>query len=613
MYDIYIEFCGNAKDNGDWAAQVVRRNGKYYYYVTVESTRGGRAINVAVADKPQGPFKDARNGQHLAGPNWDYIDPTVWIDDDGQAWLYWGNPKLYYAKLKENMTEFDGQIQVTDMSRGFSAGGNSVYTEGPWIHKRDKKYYMIYASHGVPEKISYSTSDSPTGPWKWGGIIMDQGNNTAFTNHSGLIDFKGRSFFFYHNQKNVSGGGYSRSTAVEEFTWNADGTIPTIKSTDNGVVKPIKNLDPFDRVEAETKSWVGGINVDKSGGYTIIKHVKAENGTVYLTNMGNNFYTKVRSVDMGDGANKIVVCTKGNGGKMELHAKSQNGTTLATIDVPKSSSWQENTFDLTGASGVEDLFFVVKQGGFDFDYWYMEGATPPVPQEPFNGKAAVIPGKIEAEDYDKGSHNKAFYDNDRANQGGVYREDEVDIVQIDSTDKSKGYALGYTEDGEWVKYSINNEADAAYTVMLNLATASEDVGVKLYIDDKAITDVIKAEQGEDWSTYKTVTATTKEISKGEHELKLEISGNFVNVDWIKFCKDEKCEDGGDISSIRNTRIDFPIAEKYYSVFSMTGKFLGQVDANGQSLAKSMRSAGFVPGVYMVRGVGHSKTFRVLVK
>ncbi|MBR6943648.1 MAG: family 43 glycosylhydrolase, partial [Fibrobacter sp.] len=190
-------FGGNAKKNGDWAAQVVRRNGKYYYYVTVESTRGGRAINVAVADKPEGPFKDARNGQHLAGPNWDYIDPTVWIDDDGQAWLYWGNPKLYYCPLKENMIECASEIKVTDMSRGFSPSG-SVYTEGPWIHKRDKKYYMIYASHGVPEKISYSTSDSPTGPWKWGGIIMDQGNNTAITNHSGLIDFKGRSFFFYH-------------------------------------------------------------------------------------------------------------------------------------------------------------------------------------------------------------------------------------------------------------------------------------------------------------------------------------------------------------------------------------------------------------------------------
>ena len=603
------DFNGSAKKNGDWASQCIRRNDKYYYYVTVESTRGGRAVNVAVSDKKEGPFKDALNGKHLAGPNWDYIDPTVFIDDDGQAWLYWGNPKLYYCPLKENMIECASDIKVSDMS-----GFNGKYTEGPWIHKRGKKYYMIYAAGGIPESIDYSWSDSPTGPWTYKGVIMPSSEpGAAFTVHSGIVDFKGRSFFFYHNQKNVKGGGYSRSTAIEEFTWNADGTIPTIRATNNGVVKPIKNLDPFVRVEAETKSWVGNMTVNTSGGYTIIEHVKAENGTVYLTNMGSNFYTKVRSVDMGDGANKIVVCTKGNGGKMELHAKSQNGTTLATIDVPKSSSWQENTFDLTGASGVEDLFFVVKQGGFDFDYWYMEGATPPVPQEPFNGKAAVIPGKIEAEDYDKGSHNKAFYDNDRTNQGGAYREDEVDIVQIDSTDKSKGYALGYTEDGEWVKYTINSEEAAEYTVTVNMATQSDDVGVKFFIDDKEITDVVKAEKGEDWTTFTEVKAQTKEIAKGEHELKMQIVGNYVNIDWIKFCKDDTCEEGGDISSIRKARIDFPIAEKYYSVFSMTGKFLGQVDANSQSLAKSMRSAGYVPGVYMVRGVGQSKTFRVLVK
>ena len=608
-------FGGNAKKNGDWAAQVIRRNGKYYYYVTVESTRGGRAINVAVADKPEGPFKDARNGQHLAGPNWDYIDPTVWIDDDGQAWLYWGNPKLYYAKLKENMIELDGEIKVTDMSRGFSPSGNSVYTEGPWIHKRDKKYYMIYASHGVPEKISYSTSDSPTGPWKWGGIIMDQGNNTAFTNHSGLIDFKGRSFFFYHNQKNVSGGGYSRSTAVEEFTWNADGTIPTIKSTDNGVVKPIKNLDPFERVEAETKSWVGGINVDKprdpeGGNYTIIKHVAKQGDNVYLTNMGNNFYTKVRSVDMGDGAENIIICTKGNGGKLEVHTGSTTGPTIATIDVPKSSSWQENTFALTDAAGVEDLYFVVKQGGFDFDYWYMESSATKIPQEPFKGTPSAIPGKIQAEDYDKGGHNKAFYDNDRANQGGAYREDEVDIVALDSADTSKGYAIGYTQDGEWVEYTVNNQIASEYTIVLNVATASENVGVKFYIDDKEITDVIKAPQGEDWNTYSEVKAQTKEIPKGEHVLKMEIVGDYVNVDWFKFCMGFDCDDQ---VGIKNARVELPIAEKSYAVFTMTGKYLGHVDAKGQSLAKSIRSAGYVPGVYMVRGLGHSKTFRVLVK
>ena len=219
------DFNGSAKKNGDWASQCIRRNGKYYYYVTVESTRGGRAINVGVSDKKEGPFKDALNGKHLAGPNWDYIDPTVFIDDDGQAWLYWGNPKLYYCPLKENMIECASEIKVSDMSTF-----NGKYTEGPWIHKRGKKYYMIYAAGGIPESIDYSWSDSPTGPWTYKGVIMPSSEpGSAFTVHSGIVDFKGRSFFFYHNQKNVKGGGYSRSTAIEEFTWNADGTIPTLE------------------------------------------------------------------------------------------------------------------------------------------------------------------------------------------------------------------------------------------------------------------------------------------------------------------------------------------------------------------------------------------------
>lgn len=611
-------FGGNAKKNGDWAAQVVRRNGKYYYYVTVESTRGGRAINVAVADRPQGPFKDALNGKHLAGPNWDYIDPTVWIDDDGQAWLYWGNPKLYYAKLKENMIEFDGDIKVTDMSRGFSPNGNSVYTEGPWIHKRGKKYYMIYASHGVPEKISYSTSDSPTGPWTWGGIIMDQGNNTAFTNHSGLIDFKGRSFFFYHNQKNVSGGGYSRSTAIEEFTWNADGSIPTIKSTNDGVKKPIKNLDPFTRVEAETKSWVGGISVDKprdpeGGNYTIINHVAQEGDNVYLTNMGSNFYTKVRSVDMGDGAKQIVVCTKGNGGKLELHAGSESGSLLASMTIPSSSKWQENTFDLSDASGVEDIFFVVKQGGFDFDYWYMEGAVPPVPQTAYNDKPAAIPGKIEAENYDVGGHNKAFYDMDRENQGKVYREDEVDVVAIDDSKcgdaACTGYAIGYTQEDEWVEYTINVAADAKYDITANIATAFETAGMQLFVDDKAITDAITFEKVDSvFTTYKVVDIGSVELTKGEHVLKLLITGAYLNVDWLQFTD----PNAGPISIAKDVRLDLH-AQSTFDVYGLSGQHLGRVELQGETLSKALARDGFARGIYMVRDLGHTRAFRVQVR
>lgn len=601
------DFNGSAKKNGDWASQCIRRNGKYYYYVTVESTRGGRAVNVAVSDKKEGPFKDALNGKHLAGPNWDYIDPTVFVDDDGQAWLYWGNPKLYYCPLKENMIECASEIKVSDMS-----GFNGKYTEGPWIHKRGNKYYMIYAAGGIPESIDYSWSDSPTGPWTYKGVIMPSSEpGAAFTVHSGIVDFKGRSFFFYHNQKNVKGGGYSRSTAIEEFTWNADGTIPTIRATNNGVVKPIKNLDPFVRVEAETKAWVGGMTVNTAGGYTIIEHVGAEYGNVFLTKMNSGFYTKVRSVDMGDGADRIIVCTRGNGGKLELHAGSENGALLASMDIPASSAWEEHTFDVTDAAGVDDLFFVVKQGGFDFDYWYMESEKTAVPQTAYKGVAATIPGKIEAENYDEGGHNKAFYDNDRENQGKVYREDEVDVVDISDSKcgdaACTGYAIGYTNEGEWVEYTINVAADAKYDITANVATASDASAMQLLIDDKEITESVAVEKIDSvWTTYKVVDVGSVDLKKGEHVLRLAITGSFLNVDWIQFTDPNA-------TTALNAVPYVPRKAMTYNVFGTTGRLLGTVDNVGSNVSASLKQAGFANGIYVVRAVGAARAMRVIVK
>lgn len=620
------DFNGSAKKNGDWASQCIRRNGKYYYYVTVESSSGGgRAVNVAVSDTKEGPFKDALNGKHLAGPSWEYIDPTVWIDDDGQAYLYWGNPALYSAKLNEDMISFDGKIQST------KDGFNGKYTEGPWIHKRNNKYYMIYAAGGIPESIDYSWSDSPMGPWTYKGTIMPSNESgAAFTVHSGVIDFKGHSYFFYHNQRRVPGaGGYSRTSAVEEFTWKEDGTFPTIHMTDEGVTKPVKNLDPYTRVEAETKAWVEGINLNKSGGYTIIQNVETEGKRVYLTNMNKDSYTKVRFVDMSDGADNIVVCTKGNGGKIELHMGSATGTLLSTINVPASDDWAENSFEVTGADGVADLYFVFKEGNFKFDYWYLESSAQAVPQEPYKGTPFAIPGKIEAEDYNKngvGRGNKSFYDADAENQGGAYREDAVDIVGFGCSDEAntkdcEGYALGYTSAGEWLMYSINVKTAGVYEAIVNMATPGESEGVKLYIDDTAITDDIIAKQnGEnDWTTYSTVSSKTVALSAGEHLLKLEIVGNNVNVDWLKLCPETGCVEessgaAGDSSTTlaQNVRANFVGNESAYNVFSMTGKFIGRVNMLSHSVAESLKMAGFVPGTYVVRSVEYGKTLKVNV-
>lgn len=221
-----------AKDDA-WASQVVERNGKFYWYVATEhATIPGKAIGVAVSDNPAGPFKDAR-GSALVTNNmttatnirWDDIDPSVLVDDDGQAYLFWGNTKCYYAKLRQNMTELDGPVNIINLPD---------YTEAPWIHKHNGWYYLSYAFQ-FPEKISYAMSRSINGPWDFKGILNEVAGNSN-TNHQAIIDFKGRSYFIYHNGSlPPAGGSFRRSVCIDYLYYNEDGTIKRIVMTTEGV------------------------------------------------------------------------------------------------------------------------------------------------------------------------------------------------------------------------------------------------------------------------------------------------------------------------------------------------------------------------------------------
>lgn len=150
-----------------------------------------------------------------------------------------------------------------------------MYEEGPWFYKRGEHYYMIYAANGIPERIDYSMADSPLGPWEYKGMIMDDnvdGKGTgSFTNHPGVIDYKGHSYLFYHTGKLPDGGGYHRSVAVEEIYYNEDGTIEPVDFTDDGVY-PVEDLDPYQRVEAETLAWSQGIEKEpcSQGGVNLL-------------------------------------------------------------------------------------------------------------------------------------------------------------------------------------------------------------------------------------------------------------------------------------------------------------------------------------------------------
>lgn len=214
-----------------WAADVIKRDGKYWFYAPVaHKTIPGMSIGVAVSDSPTGPFVDARGTALVTNDmttqtkiSWDDIDPGVFIDDDGQAWLYWGNTVLKYAKLKPNMIEFDGPIQVLPVEN---------FTEAPYLHKRAGIYYLSYAQH-FPEEIAYMTGPGPTGPWTPRGVIMGKNAKTK-TIHQAFIDFNGKSYVLYHNAELPGGGEWRRSVAVEEVRYNADGTIQPIAQTKEG-------------------------------------------------------------------------------------------------------------------------------------------------------------------------------------------------------------------------------------------------------------------------------------------------------------------------------------------------------------------------------------------
>ena len=219
-----------ARSGDAFAAHVVKRNEKYYWYVSTNWS----GIGVAVSDRPEGPFKDALNKPLLTNEDcfdsthsWACIDPAVFIDDDGTAWIFWGNRECYYAKLKENMIEIDGEIKRLDFE-GFE------FTEAPWVHKHNNKYYFTYATE-FPEKIAYAMADKIDGPYEYKGILNEVAGNSN-TNHQAPVEFKGQWYFIYHNGGiNTDGNSYSRSICIDRMHYNPDGTIKRIVMTTEGV------------------------------------------------------------------------------------------------------------------------------------------------------------------------------------------------------------------------------------------------------------------------------------------------------------------------------------------------------------------------------------------
>ena len=482
-------------DDRAWASQCIERNGKFYWYICAHSRlSNGMAIGVAVADTPTGPFRDALGKPLFENGSWDHIDPTVMIDDDGQAWLMWGNPQVYYLKLNEDMISYSGELGRLPMTE--DAFGSPLakerergkqykdsYVEGPWLMKRPSvatgkgkaakaknanPYFLLYAAGGVPEHISYSTAPAPTGPWTYAGIIMPLSDTGSFTNHCGVADFKGHSYFFYHSGKLPGGGGFGRSVAVEEFTYNADGSFPTILPTNEGV-KPVGTLNPYQRVEAETMAFSFGVKSEWND----------ETG-VYISDIHDGDYIKLQAVNFGRKVPRTFMASVASalrGGTIDIRIDSLEGQLLGQLEVPHTGGWekwQTLTVDLLRpAEGIHDLYFVFhgRKGVklMSMDWWQMRGieeCNMPL----FQTKYTADPSPIVVGDTlflftSHDAHPEDIPDANERNSAGFFMYDWLLWSTTDMVNWTEYGAVASLRDFEW--RSRDNGAWAIQTVERN--------------------------------------------------------------------------------------------------------------------------------------------------
>jgi arabinoxylan arabinofuranohydrolase len=353
-----------------WAPAAIERDEKIFLYFG----NGGADIGVVVSTNPAGPFQDVLGknlishstpGVQPANNMW-LFDPGVFIDDDGQAYLYFGgngDDNVRCAKLNRDMISLYGEVIKMHATNFFEAS---------WVFKRNGIFYFSYSSQPKAKlRIEYQTSDNPTNGFVYRGVVADQPPiNKGDNNHASQFEFKGKWYHVYHNrivaQQAGIPMGFRRNIAVEEFGFNDDGSIKKVIYTTNGVTQ-LGHLNPYERVEGETFNAQHGVKTEP-----------CSEGGMDLTDINNGDWIRIVGADFGDqGAKKFTarVASEGRGGNIELHQGSLDGKLIGTCKVENTGGaqlWKDATCDVSGAIGVKDLYLKFTGGDkplFNLDYW----------------------------------------------------------------------------------------------------------------------------------------------------------------------------------------------------------------------------------------------------
>lgn len=350
-----------------WAPSPATRDGKIFLYFG----NGGNGIGVAVANNPLGPFKDpigkklvetSTPGVMPAQNMW-LFDPMTFVDDDGQAYMYFGgngDNNVRVIKLNKDMISVDGPAIPLSAQNFFEAS---------WMHKNNGIYYFSYSSNPSAQmRIDYMKSTSPTSGFTYGGVISKQPPFNDNNNHQAIFKLNGSWYEAYHNRivakEAKIPATYKRNLCLDMFKHNPDGTIEVMTNTVDGV-KQLSYLNPFNRVEAETFNAQSGIETEISSA-----------GGMSVSNIENGDWIKVKGVDFGKaGAKSFIASVAGNQGKIEIILDNLSEKPIGVckvISTGGTQQWKTMTCKVIRITGVHDVYFKFTGGPaplFNFDWW----------------------------------------------------------------------------------------------------------------------------------------------------------------------------------------------------------------------------------------------------
>jgi len=277
-----------------WAPDAAYKDGTYYYYFPHPSeTRWNDTwkIGVATSKNPASDFKVQGYIEGLGG--FAMIDPAVFMDDDGQAYIYFGGGShCAGVRLKPDMTEIDGPIQPMT--------GLEDFHEATWVFKRNGIYYLTYAdNHPRNNQMRYAISTNALGPWTYKGVYLQP--TDCDTTHGSVVEFKGQWYQFYHNC-NISGRGNLRSMCVDKLNFNEDGTLQMIVQTKTGVPA----VGPAPAPNPNTVKY-NVANATLGGGATLVDDSSAPGGKSIQNLHRDGAYFQFDNVDGGANGGRATI------------------------------------------------------------------------------------------------------------------------------------------------------------------------------------------------------------------------------------------------------------------------------------------------------------------